>query len=73
MSPSEGIKVIIGLIPIRLHLQKLMGRLQLHSLTLSPNYFIRTLMDLFFSLPKRQHPISLKSQRALGRLKQQVV
>jgi len=61
MSPSKGIEVITGLIPIRLHLQKLVGRLQLRSLTLPPNHFIQMLMDLFFSLLKHQHSISLKS------------
>jgi len=33
-SPVEGIKVIAGLIPIKLHLQKLVGRLQLCPLAL---------------------------------------
>ena len=57
----EGIEAIVGLIPIRLHLQKLMGRLQLCSLTLPPNHLIWTLMNSRFSLPKCQHPVSLKS------------
>ena len=39
-SPSEGIKAIAGLISIKLHLQKLMGRLQLCTLSLLPNYLI---------------------------------
>ena len=61
MSPLEGIKVIADLIPIRLHLQKLMDRSQLCTLTLPLNHFIQTLMDLPFSSPKHQHPVSLKS------------
>ena len=61
MSLSEDIEVITGLIPIRLHLQKLAGRLQLCTLTLLPNHLIQMLMNLPFSLPKCQHPVSLKS------------
>jgi len=60
-SPSKGIKAIAGLISISLHLQKLRGRLQLCILTLLPNHLIQTLMDLPFSLPKHQYPVSLKS------------
>ena len=44
-SPSEGLEAIAGLIPIKSHLQKLAGRSQLHSATLSPNYLLRTFMD----------------------------
>ena len=61
MSPLEGIKAITGLILIRLHLQKLIRRSQLCMLALPPNYIIRMFMDLSFSSPKCQHPISLKS------------
>ena len=39
-SPLEGIEAIVDLIPIKLHLQKLMDRLQLHTLSLPPNYLI---------------------------------
>ena len=53
--------MIIGLIPIRLYFQKLTGRLELRILTLFPNHFIQTLMNLPFSLPKHQHPVLFKS------------
>jgi len=60
MSPLEGIKAIAGLILIKLHLQKLMGRSQLPTLSLPPNHIICSLMDLPFKSPKRYHPVSLK-------------
>ena len=61
MSPSEGIKVIVGLILIKLHLQKLVGRSQLCTLALPPNHIICLLMDSPFNSPKCPHSISLKS------------
>jgi len=61
MSLVEGIKAIIGLIPIKLHFQKLMGRLQLCTLSLSHNHLIQTFMDSSSSSPICQYPISLKS------------
>ena len=61
MSLSEGIEAIMGLIPVKLHLQKLVGRLQLCTLSLLSNYLIQMLMDSFFSLPKCQHLVSLNS------------
>ena len=48
-SPLDGIKAIVGLIPIKLHLQELIGRSQLHTLSLPSNHLIRTLMDSFFN------------------------
>jgi len=59
MSPSDGIKAIVGFIPIKLHLQKLMNRLQLHTLSLLSNHLIQMLIDSSFSSPKCQHPVSL--------------
>jgi len=44
-SPLEGFEAIMGLIPIKLHLQKLASRSQLHSVALLINHLIRTLMD----------------------------
>ena len=44
-SPLEGLEAIIGLIPIKSHLQKLVGRSQLHSAILPANHLIRTFMD----------------------------
>jgi len=40
MSLLNGIKAIVELIPIKLHLQKLAGRLQLHTLSLPSNHLI---------------------------------
>jgi len=44
-SPSEGIKAIAGLIPIKYHLQKLVGRSQLWSAALPTNHLIRLFMN----------------------------
>ena len=60
-SPIEDIEAIAGLIPIKLHLQKLMGRLQLHPLALPHNHLIWSLMDSSSSSPKCQHPTSLST------------
>ena len=48
----ESIEVIVGLIPIKLHLQKLIGRSQLCPLALLYNHLIQSLMDSPSSLPK---------------------
>ena len=40
MSPLLGIEAIAGLIPIKLHLQKLRRRSQLQAYSLSPNHLI---------------------------------
>jgi len=58
-SPLENIEVIAGLTPIKLHLQKLVGRLQLHAFSLPPNHLIRMLMESPFGTLKHQHPTSL--------------
>ena len=54
---------------IKLYLQKLVGRLQLHTLSLPPNHLIWILMESPFGTPKHQHPASLDAltshQRAL--------
>jgi len=44
-SPTEGLKAITGLIPIKLHLHKLTSRSQLCSTALPKNHLIKTLMD----------------------------
>ena len=44
-SSTEGLKAIAELIPIKLYLQKLANRSQLHSTTLPENHIIKTLMD----------------------------
>ena len=61
MSLVEDIEIIAGLIPIKLHLQKLMGRSQLYTLLLPHNHLIQTFMDFSSNLPIRQHLILLKS------------
>jgi len=48
-SLTEGIEAIMDLLPIKLHLQKLVGRLQLYATSLPTNHIIQTLMDSFFS------------------------
>ena len=45
MSPSEGIKAIVGIIPIKFHLQKLAERSLIQSFKLLANHIIRDLMD----------------------------
>jgi len=45
MSPSEGIKAIVGIIPIKFHLQKLAKRSLIWSFKLLANHIIRDLMD----------------------------
>jgi len=44
-SSSEGIEAIAGLINIKYHLQKLVGRSQIHSAALPANHLIRTFMN----------------------------
>ena len=44
-SPTERLKVIAGLIPIKLHLHKLASRSQLRSATLPKNHIIKTLIE----------------------------
>jgi len=60
-SPSEGIKAIVGLIPIKLHLQKLRGRVQLRALSLPLNHIIYTLIDSLFGSPHNRYPSSLSN------------
>jgi len=50
-----------GLIPIKLHLQNLGGRLQLCAMSLPTNHIIQTLMNFSFSFPYNQHSFSLNS------------
>ena len=60
-SPLEDIEAIAGLIPIKLYLQKLTGRSQLHALSLPPNHLIQMLMESSFGSPKCCHLASLNS------------
>ena len=43
--PTEGLKAITSLVPIKSHLQKLAGRSQLCSASLLENHLIKTLID----------------------------
>jgi len=45
MSPLLGIEAIVGLIPIKLHLQKHGGRLQLQAYSLPHNHLIHMIME----------------------------
>ena len=56
-----SIKAIVGLISIKLHLQKLGRRLQLQVYLLSSNHLIQSLMDSPFSTSISQHPALLDS------------
>ena len=45
MLPSEGIEAIVGIIPIKFHLQKLTEKSLIHPFKLPANHIIRDLMD----------------------------
>jgi len=60
-SPTEGVEALVGLIPIKLHVQKLGGRSQLCAISLSPNHIIRSLMNFPFGSHNYQHLSSLSS------------
>jgi len=51
-SLSYGIEAIAGLVPIKLHLQKLGGRLQLRAHKLPPNYLVHSLIDSQYNAPQ---------------------
>ena len=52
--PTDGLKAITSLIPIKFHLQKLTSRSQLHSAALPENYLIRT-----FNSCNKPSPLSI--------------
>ena len=58
-SPSLGIEAIVGLIPIKLHLQKLGRRSQLWAHSLPPNHLIQTIMESYHGTHKLWHPALL--------------
>ena len=60
-SPSFGIEAIVGLIPIKLHLQKLSGRSQLRVHSLLPSHLIWSLITSFHNLSTSHHSASLDS------------
>ena len=74
-SPLYSIEAIAGLIPIRLHLQKLSGRSQLRGHTLPTNHIIRSLLDNSPNHPSSPHNLSLSmlTKRQCGLLKSHVI
>ena len=58
-SPLFGIEAITGLIPIKLHLQKLSGRLQLQAHSLLSNYILHSLIEPRTCSSLNQHLSSL--------------
>ena len=58
-SPHNGIEAIASLISIKLHLQKLRGKVQLWALALPPNHIICSLMNSFFGLLNNHYLSSL--------------
>jgi len=61
MSPLEGIEAIMGIIPIKFHLQKLAERSLIHSFKLPANYIIRDLIDDSPHLSKDPNPHAVGS------------
>jgi len=59
--PTKGLKAIVGLIPIKLHLQKLASRSQLCSAILLENHFIKTLMDDLLNTCYKPPPHSINT------------
>jgi len=74
-SPTEGIEAIVGLIPIKYHLQKIGGRSQLHATSFPSNHIIQILMDSLFSSPHNHHPSSLRffTDRQKAKIKSHLV
>jgi len=58
-SPLYGIEAIAGLVPIKLHLQKLGGRSQLRAYKLLPNHLIYSFIDPQSSVSTSQNFIHL--------------
>ena len=58
-SPSYGIEAIAGLIPIKLHLQKLGGRLQLQAYKLPPNHLVCSLINSQIYTPPNLKSVTL--------------
>ena len=60
-SPIDSLEAIVGLIPIKFHIQKLTSRSQLQSAALPKNHLIRSLMDDPHNLLTKHSPHSIKS------------
>jgi len=56
MLPLEGIEAIVGIIPIKFHLQKLAERSLIRSFKLPANHIIRDLMDNSPHQSKKPNP-----------------
>jgi len=59
--PLYGVKAIVGLIPIKLHLQKLGGRSQLRANKLSPNHLLHLLINSHLNPSSNFKSIALDS------------
>ena len=68
-SPILGIKAIIGLISIYLHLQKLSGRYQIQTSALLSNHIIDTLLERRYTNNSSLHCLSLENMTDKQRLK----
>ena len=60
-SSSYGTEAIAGLIPIKLHLQKLGGRSQLQAYKLLSSYLLHSLIDSQLNLSSSFKPVTLDS------------
>lgn len=60
-SPAMGIKAIVGLIPIQLHIHKLSGRNQLWTATLPQNHIIKSLLERRHVQNSQSHHLTLES------------
>ena len=60
-SPIEELEAIIGLIPIKFHLQKLASRSQLCSASLPENHLIKTLIDNLLNTHHKSSPHSINT------------
>ena len=69
---TKGLEAIIGLIPIKSHLHKLMGRSQLRSASLPGNHLIKILMDdplnTCLNSPPIQSTLSLIARKPLQKV-----
>ena len=62
MSPSEGIKALAGIIPIKFHLQKLANHSLIQLFKLPENHIIKNLMD------DSPHCTNISNPHAVGSL-----
>ena len=68
-SPSSDIETITGLVPIKLHLQKLSGRSQLRAHSLPNNHILRSLLETNSSSNTISHQLSLDNLTPKQQLK----